>query len=65
MADNPSAAGTNPPNANDVMEAVTALRAEFDKKSPDFDKIVKIETVLEAQEAKNQELLMGKKVAEK
>ena len=64
MADNPGAEGTDSPNATDVMQAVTALREEFNKKSPDFDKIDKIELVLEAQETKNQERLTETKAAE-
>ena len=33
---------------NDVVESVKTLRAEFEKHSPDFEKIAKIEKGLEA-----------------
>ena len=40
-----------------VMEAVTELRAEVEKKAPDQEKIVKIEAALEDFEEKSQKLL--------
>ncbi len=43
--------------AADVMEAVTALRAEIDKQSPNLEKIDKIQVFLDEQEKKNQEFL--------
>jgi len=52
-------------SAHQVMEAVTALRTEFDKKTIDLDKIDKIEKFLDAQEAKNQAYVKQKKEAEK
>lgn len=53
------------PTMQEVKEAVTALREEFSKKSLDFEKIEKIEAVLEKQEEKNQQLLTDTKAAEK
>ena len=53
------------PTMQDVMEGVKTLREEFEKKSPDFAKIDKIEAVLEKQEEKNQQLLTDTKTAEK
>jgi HK97 family phage major capsid protein len=50
---------------NDVAEAVSELRKEFDKKSINFEKIDKIEAVLATQEEKNQQLLTDTKTAEK
>ena len=52
-------------DAQKVMEAVTSLREEFDKKTTDFEKIDKIEEFLQKQEAKNQELVQAKALAEK
>jgi HK97 family phage major capsid protein len=49
----------------DVMQGVKELREEFDKKSPNFEKIDKIEVVLAGQEEKNQQLLTDTKAAEK
>ncbi len=46
---------------NDVVESVSALRSEFEKKSPDFEKIAKIETALEAFEEKSQGYLAEQK----
>ena len=53
------------PTLKDVMLGVKELREEFDKKSPNFEKIDKIEAVLASQEEKNQQLLADKKTAEK
>ena len=53
------------PTMNDVMQGVKQLREEFDKKSPDFAKIEKIEKDLETQEAKNQEIIKDQKAGEK
>lgn len=49
----------------DVMKGVQELRAEFDKKSPDLEKIDKIEKGLQEQETKNQALLTEQKAGEK
>ncbi len=46
---------------NEVSEAVSTLRAEFEKKSPDFEKIGKIEAALESFEAKSQGYLAEQK----
>lgn len=46
---------------NDVVESVSALRAEFEKKSPDFEKIANIEASLETFEEKSQTLLAEQK----
>ncbi len=51
--------------ADQVMEAVKALRDEMESKSPNLEKIEKIEKVLEAQEKNNQELIIKTKTAEK
>jgi len=53
------------PTMNDVLNGVKELREEFEKKSPNFDKIEKIEKDLEKQEEKNQSLLAETKAAEK
>ena len=53
------------PTMQDVMSGVKTLREEFEKKSPDFAKIDRIEADLEKQEVKNQELLAQTKTAEK
>lgn len=50
---------------SDVLLGVKELREEFDKKSPNFDKIEKIEKSLEKQEEHNQALLAETKAAEK
>lgn len=55
----------DPIEIKDVMKGVQELREEFDKKSPNFDKIEVIEKTLEKQEEKNQELVTEKKAAEK
>jgi len=55
----------NNTSAQQVMEAVTELREEFKKSTVDFEKIDRIEKFLETQEAKNQELVVEKKKAEK
>lgn len=52
------------PDAQAIMEAVTELRQEFEKKTIDHEKIDKIEVFLDEQEAKNQELLADKKSLE-
>lgn len=49
----------------EVLGAVKALRDEFEKKSPNLDKIDAIEKSLEAQETKNQVLLADIKGREK
>ena len=46
---------------NEVHESVKSLREEFEKKSPDFEKIAKIETALEAFEEKSQGYLAEQK----
>ena len=46
---------------NDVVESVKTLRAEFEKHSPDFEKIAKIEAGLEAFEEKSQGYLAEQK----
>lgn len=53
------------PTMKDVMTGVKELRAEFEKKAPDFAKIELIEKTLEKQEESNQTLLTEKKAAEK
>ncbi|MBL4700590.1 MAG: phage major capsid protein [Phycisphaeraceae bacterium] len=53
------------PTMNDVMEGLKQLRVEFDKKSPNSEKIEKIEKTLEKQEAKNQDHIKEQKSAEK
>lgn len=53
------------PTMNDVMIGVKELRDEFEKKSPNFEKIDKIEADLQKQEEKNQEFLSESKAAEK
>lgn len=53
------------PTMKDVMDGVKQLREEFDKKSPNFEKIEKIEKDLEKQEVKNQEMIKEQKSAEK
>jgi len=53
------------PTMADVMSGVKELREEFEKKSPDFEKINKIEADLEKHEEKNQELLAEVKQSEK
>lgn len=53
------------PTMADVLEGVKLLREEFDKKSPNFEKIEKIEKDLEKQEVKNQEILKEQKAGEK
>lgn len=53
------------PTMADVMSGVKELREEFEKKSPDFEKIGKIEAALEVQEVKNQALLAENKASEK
>jgi HK97 family phage major capsid protein len=47
----------NPTDFSTVMNAVELLRSEVEKKSVDKDKVVRIETFLNDQEAKNQELV--------
>ena len=47
-----------------IHEAVKELRDEFDKKSPNFEKIEKIEKDLDAQEVKNQEVVAELKAKE-
>lgn len=51
-------------DAKAVMEAVTSLREEFEKKTIDHEKIDKIETFLNEQENKNQAFLAHKIEAE-
>lgn len=46
---------------NEVVEAVSALRAEFEKAAPDVGKIAKIEAALESFEGKSQTLLAEQK----
>jgi HK97 family phage major capsid protein len=53
------------PTIADVAQAVEELRGEFEKKSPDFEKVDKIESFLQEQEQKNQELVAESKAAEK
>ncbi len=53
------------PTIGDVVGAVAELRKEFEKKSPNFDKIDVIEKSLQAQETKNQDVLKELKAAEK
>lgn len=53
------------PTMADVMSGVKELRDEFEKKSPNFEKIDLIEKTLEKQEVKNQEHLTESKAAEK
>lgn len=53
------------PTINDVLDGVKQLREEFDKKSPNFEKIEKIEKDLEKQEVKNQEMIIEQKASEK
>jgi len=48
-----------------IHEAVKELRSEFEKKSPDLEKIEKIEVAIEAQETKNQEVVVQLKEKEK
>lgn len=52
------------PTINDVLSGVKELREEFDKKSPNFDKIEKIEKVLAAHEEANQKMVVESKAAE-
>ena len=47
-----------------IHEAVKELRDEFEKKSPNFEKIEKIEKDLDAQEVKNQEVVAELKAKE-
>lgn len=57
----------DPITTEEVLGAVKALRDEFEKKSPNFEKIETIEASLEQFEVKNQELLetiKGKEKAE-
>lgn len=51
-------------DAQAVMEAVTSLREEFEKKTIDHETIDKIEAFLDAQEEKNQTFLAQKIAAE-
>lgn len=51
-------------NMNEVNSALQDLRSEFDKKSQDLGKIEKINTILDAHEVKNQELVSSIKSAE-
>lgn len=53
------------PTISDVVGAVAELRKEFEKKSPNFDKIDSIEEKLQAQETKNQDVFKELKAAEK
>lgn len=53
------------PTINDIMQGVKDLREEFEKKTPDLEKIEKIEKALEQQEEKNQTALVEVKAAEK
>lgn len=53
------------PTMSDVMEGVKQLRDEFESKSPNFEKIDKIEKDLELHEAKNQEIIKEQKAGEK
>ena len=53
------------PTTDDVIIAVKALKEEFNKKTLDFEKIDKIEEVLQKQEEKNQQLVTDTKAAEK
>ena len=53
------------PELNAIHEAVKELRSEFEKRSPDLEKVEKIEVALEAQETKNQEVVLQLKEKEK
>ena len=55
----------DPISTEEVLGAVKSLREEFEKKSPNFEKIDAIEVSLEGFEAKNQELLEQVKGTEK
>ncbi len=53
------------PTMKDISEAVGELRKEFEKKSPNFEKIEVIEKALETHETKNQEVILQLKQSEK
>lgn len=53
------------PTMAEVMSAVSDLRGEFEKKSPDLEKIDKLQGLLDTQEVKNQSLVEDQQKAVK